>query len=72
MFGVSIYADEIIVCPGEKKTDDLSYFPSSVPLPMAVHSDVLGKRERDDAEDLGESKRACAEEDDVQIQLEDS
>lgn len=56
-FGVSIYADEIIVCPNETRADDLSYFPSSVPLKMA---DGVGFAKRPREEDGEEVPEACA------------
>ena len=57
-FGISIYADEIIVCPVEKTADDLSYFPSSVPLSMAENAVVVSPKVTMDAGTTSARKNA--------------
>lgn len=66
-FGVTVWADEIIVRPGSKDRQDLSHFCSSVPLPIAAEETGGGgmkrRLEEDSKEDaeMDDKKQRTAE-----------
>ena len=79
-FGVSIWADELIVRPGKGELPDLSHFCSSVPLPMvnaatetgAAVNGVQGlKRDMEDDEDsypTEKKQKACEDGEDLAVE----